>query len=259
MQLFTFKIMRMTLVLLGALVLSACSTTGEKKLSDSERARLHLEAAASSMMEGDITETFVQLDRAEKLQKNLPETHHLRGLAFVARENFQEAIAEVQKAIQLKSDYSDANNTLGKLYLDLGRTKEAREPLEKAASDLLYRDAYKPLTNLGILHYRLENHQLARSYFDRAIKTSPDFACVAHYYRGNLNLKDERFREAVKDYNQATQRVCASFVEAHFALGIAYSRNREYDRARKKFLEVRDRFPSSQYSQKAMEQLRYLP
>ena len=84
-------------------------------------------------------------------------------------------------------------------------------------------------------------------------------SCVAYYYRGHLNLRENRFKEASRDYEHATQKFCAGFADAHFALGVAYLRNKQYDLARKKFLEIKQRYPNTEMADQAMDRLRYIP
>lgn len=246
----------LTLALVGALILSACSTA---KVTDDQRAQLLMDMGNGSLSEGDPTAALRALIEAEKLNPRSPEILHAKALALKAKHEYAAAISEVKKAIKLKPDYTAARNTLGNLLLDLGRYDEAIEPLEAASRDLLYAEGYKPLTNLGILYYRTQKHSRAAEYFERAIQSDPSNACIAHYYRGHLNLRVSRFSEAITDYTQATRRFCAGFAEAHLALGIAYERSGQLDLARRKFLDVQKRFPETRYADQAIQRLRGIP
>lgn len=249
------------LALLLVLSFSACSTlSGDKKpLSSEDRARLHVEIANGAFRENDLPVAFEHLTLAEAENADVPEIYHTRGLLYARRKDFAKALEEVRQAVKLKPDYPDANNTLGKLLIDLGKLDEARAPLEKAAQDPLYREAYKPMTNLGILYYRKGEYTKAKTYLDEAIQAAPQRACVAYYYRGHVSLRSTRFQDAIRDYDTATKRFCTSFADAHLALGIAFEHSRQYDRARKKYLEVQERFPNTPVSEQALSKLRTLP
>jgi Tfp pilus assembly protein PilF len=218
-----------------------------------------IEIANSAIIEGDAIGALENLMRAEKEDSELPELYHSKALAFFMKKDLQSAIAQARKAVELKPDYSDANNTLGKLLIDAGRPDQAIAPLELAAKDPLYREAYKPLTNLGILYYRRGTYDRAEQYLTKAINEVPSGACVAYYYRGHLRLRESRFREAQLDYDNAGKRVCAGFADARLALGIAYERGKQYEMARKTFVEVTNRFPNTQVAEQAMQHLRFLP
>ncbi|OFZ17797.1 MAG: hypothetical protein A2X94_04315 [Bdellovibrionales bacterium GWB1_55_8] len=220
---------------------------------------MYVQIANAALVEGDVTGSLENLMKAESEDPKYPETYHTRALAFIVRKEPNEALREARRAVQLNPDYPEGNNTLGKLLMDAGRYKEAETHLKRAGYNNLYRDSFKPLTSLGIIYYRKGEYKSAMSHLDRAINSAPQFACIAYYYRGHLQLRESRVREAVSDYDRATRSLCANFGDAHYALGIAYVQSRQYDLARKKFLEVQQRFPDTELSERAIGQLRYLP
>ncbi len=242
------------------LILAGCATGNEKKeLTDEQRARLFVQIAASALQENNVGGSFQALEAAEKLDPKLASIHHVRALAYFARQDVPMALKEAAKALEMDPRSPDMNNTYGKLLMDSGKPAEAIEPLKKAANETTYNEAYKPLTNLGILFYRDANWEEASFYFEKAIKSAPLVSCIAYYYRGHLKLRNRDFKGAVKDYDSATQRFCAGFSDAHLAMGIALQKNHQYDLARKKFLDVQSRFPNSKIADQAMEHLREIP
>ncbi len=247
-----------SVILIG--LLSACAGTKERgPMSSREKARTLVEVANGALSEGDPTGALTALVSAEALDDSLPELYHSRALAFIAKKNTQAALENAQKAVTIFPNYSDACTTLGKLLLDQGRFSEAETYLKRAATDSLYRDAYRAQTSLGILYYRQSKWTLAQKELDSAIDSEPEQSCVAFYYRGHLRMKDSNMASAIRDYSRATQRLCGGFGDAHYALGVALAKNRQYSEARKKFIEIRDRYPDSALATQAMEGLKYLP
>lgn len=246
--------------LVGVLFLGGCASTSKSgSLSRADRARLLIEVANGAILEGDPTGALGNLVEAEALDPSLPELHHSRALAFYMKKDLGAAMASARKAVALRPEYADANSTLGKILLDRGALREAEAFLQKAARDPLYRDAYKARTNLGILYYRNGETTLAETQFNLAIEQEPINACVAYYYRGEIQSKGSKFLEAIRDYEKATQRFCGAYGEAHLALAKAYASSKQYQKARKKLLEVRDVFSNTPIADQAMDQLRYLP
>lgn len=248
------------------LSLSACATSKRspsgsprREPTHAERARMLIEIANSALLEGDAVGALENLQRAEKEDAQLPELYHSKALAYYMKRDVPTAIVQARKAVDLKPDYSDANNTLGKLLIDAGQADLAIEPLTTASKDPIYRDAHKPLTNLGIIYYRRGTYDLAEKNFSRAIQESPDGACVAYYYRGHLRLRESRFSDAQNDYDNAGKRSCTGFADARLALGIAYERSKQYELARKTFVDVSNRFPNTKVAEQAMKHLRFLP
>ncbi len=221
-----------------------------------------VEIANGSLVEGDPTGALQTLVRAEEEDPTLPELYHSKALAYYGKHDLASALQAVRRSLKIKPNYSDANTTLGKILMDMGKFDEAEGPLEIAAKDPLYRDAYKAWTNLGILKYKLGHFRESQAFLDHAILDAPLQACIAYYYRGHIQLKESKFNAAIHDYGESTKKLCAHYRElsdAHLALGVAYQHNRQYDLARKTFLEIQKQYPNTQLAEKAMDQLRYLP
>jgi tetratricopeptide (TPR) repeat protein len=242
-----------------ALGVSACASSRKGDLSKADKARLFVEAGNAALLDGDPSGALEHFLKAEELDSSLPELHHSMSLAFAQKGDLNTSLAEARKAVELEPKYSEANNTLGKLLIDFGKLDEAAEPLLRASKDPLYRDSYKPLTNLGRLYYRKGDYAQSLDFLNKAILASPGNACIAYYYRGHVRLRESRFREAIHDYELATHKFCAGFADAHLALGIAYEKNHQYDLARKKFMEIQEQYPSSKVADQAVNHLRFLP
>jgi Tfp pilus assembly protein PilF len=241
------------------MMISGCATQ-PGQLSSVDRARLYVNVANGALKEGDPTGALVALIQAEKEDADLPELHHSRALAFAAKNDLPMALVSARRAVALRENYSEGQTTLGKLLTDTGQVEEAKPHLKAAAKDALYREAYKPMTILGIIAYRDGDDLNASNYFERAIQAAPTLACAAYYYRGNLRQKASRFLESISDYEKATKRHCTGgFPEAHLALGIAYEKNEQWLEAKKKYLEVQARFPHLPIADEAMKQLRKIP
>lgn len=238
----------------------ACASSGEKReLSNQEKARLMVNIANGALLEGDPTSALEYLIRAEKIDQTLPELYHSKALALFAKSDRVGAVDAARRAVKLKPDYSEANNTLGKLLLDQNDLTQAEPALSRAANDPLYRDSPKARTNLGILYYRLKRWDEAKRQLDLAVDGNDQTACIAHFYRGNLLFEKGRYRQSLPDYQEATKKLCGNYSDAHFALALAYEKSEKYDDARKKYLEVNQLYPNTEIAQKAMQRLRGLP
>ncbi|MGK5089234.1 tetratricopeptide repeat protein [Bdellovibrionota bacterium FG-2] len=260
MQLRVTPVFCFSVFLALALACGACSHAPTKKeLSKTERARILVEMANGLLDEGDPTSALESLIRAESEDPKLPEIHHSKALAFFARKNLAEALKAAEKAVELAPTYSSAQSTLGKLLLDSGRMDEAILHLNIALADPVNRELFKPLSLLGVIYYKKSEFSKAGEFFNRAIDSAPANACIAYYYRGHLHLRDSQFEDAIRDYDQASKRFCGAFSEAHLAIGITYEESKRFELARKKFLEIEQRFPNTRSAEQAMKRLRTLP
>ena len=245
--------------MLVAIVSGCASSPTTKPASKEDRLRGWMDLANANLSEGEPTQALQALAEAEKIDPTYNEVNYVRTRAFHMKQDFPRALESIQKFLEKSPKSSDGLLTLGIIYMEMGRTKDAMAPLMEAANDPLYERASQAQTNLGILHYRAGEFKEAEYWFGKAIVESPTSACVAYYYTGHLRLKESKFKEAKEAYERGTQQFCGAFGEGFIALGIVYQHMKDYDHARKTFLEVEKRFPNTKLAEQAMERLRKLP
>jgi Tfp pilus assembly protein PilF len=256
-----FRKLGIYLAVFGLVLASSCSSGQKngKRGSKEERAALLVDAAQGALMEKDPIGALQYLKAAEDLAPKLTSIYHMRALAFQARKMPEEALLEMKKAVDLDPKNSYSNNTYGKFLMDAGRLDEAEGFLTKAAEDTTFRESYKSRTSLGILQYRKNLLDLAEKNFTLAVNDDPANSCIAYYYKGHILAKNSKLTEASQMYEKASSKLCAAFVDAHYALGLAYEKTRRYDLARKKYLDISQNFPESTYSEQAMQKLKKIP
>ncbi len=240
----------------------ACASTSRNErpnLSGTEKARLYLDVANAALMENDAISALESLIQAEREDSKLADVHHAKALAYTMKKEPELAMASARRAHELDPKSSSIHTTLGGLLLEQGHAREAEGHLTAAARDPLNREAFKAFLNLGILHYRSGEDAKARKDFEKAIELNASLACVGYYYIGHLDLKAGRFQKAADAYHQSTDKLCAGFTDGHLALGIAYERMKRFDLARRKFLEIQQKYPNSKVAEQAMQRLRFLP
>ncbi len=143
--------------------------------------------------------------------------------------------------------------------MDADKYDEAPKYLMAAATDRLYRETYKAWTNLGLLKFKKGDYVHSEAFLNRAIQESPNKSCIAYHFRGHIRLRQRRFSEAISDYDLATRHLCADYGEARLSLGIAYEQSKQYDKARKTFLDIQKQHPNTKLADRAVDHLKYLP
>lgn len=160
--------------------------------------------------------------------------HNNLGLAYYDLKKYQEAIKNLNRAIEIDPRFDDAYNNLGIIYSDLGNYQEAIKNYDKAANLYpLHRDVYlnrcgayirignyrqaimdcteaikiNPLDeaayyNRGLAHYNLGIYQQALNDLTSAIKINPDDA-LAHRTISMVYLKLGNYQEAIKAIEQS--------------------------------------------------------
>ena len=104
--------MKKALFLLTALLCLMASCT-----DNPERSRLTMDKGINLLYNTSrFAEAEQQFTEAIKYDKNNYEAYYYRGCAKVNQERFDEAILDLQKALELKPDYADAEFTMGRIY-----------------------------------------------------------------------------------------------------------------------------------------------
>ena len=111
-------------LLLFALV--GCENPAKSRLYTEEGSKLLLRYSKFEEAEETLT-------KAIKYDKNNFEAYYYRGCAKVNERKYQEAIADFEKAVELKPDYADAYFNLGRTYYLLNDEDKACENYKLAA------------------------------------------------------------------------------------------------------------------------------
>lgn len=129
--------------------------------------------------------------------------HFYFGSALERNGQFDSAVAEFMKAMDLNPDYADAFNYLGFMYADRGIKLEAAVDLiEKALTYEPENGAF--LDSLGWAYFKLNKLEDAMSYLQRASKVIGDDA-VIHEHLADVYRKMGKTTEALLEYQKASE------------------------------------------------------
>ncbi|GAB4172041.1 MAG: tetratricopeptide repeat protein [Geothermobacteraceae bacterium] len=87
--------------------------------------------AAALIQKGDYIAAIESGKKALIDDYQLPQAHYFLGEAYSGIENYDEAVASYQRAIELAPNYLLAHYSLGKVFLKLKQNEQARRELEK--------------------------------------------------------------------------------------------------------------------------------
>jgi tetratricopeptide (TPR) repeat protein len=107
-------------------LLSSCENPAKSRLYTEEGSKLLLRYSKFEEAEETLT-------KAIRYDKNNFEAYYYRGCAKVNEKKYQEAIADFEKAIELKPDYADAYFNLGRTYYLLNDEDKSCENYKLAA------------------------------------------------------------------------------------------------------------------------------
>jgi len=167
-----------------------------------------------------------------------------RGLAHVNMRNFEQAIYDYTKAIELDRHYAEAYNNRSAALLMM-------ENYAKAVVDCNWTLELAPhfvaaYINLGIAHTGLRDYPPALEDYRKALELDPE-NLYAYYNRGNTYLWMENFELAVMDYDK-TLELDPEFVAAYVNRGVAYTEMKAYSNALADFSRAIELNPNYVYA-----------
>jgi Tfp pilus assembly protein PilF len=194
-----------------------------------------------------------QDEEVRKLQSRNSYDNAVRNLAD---NRLALGMAALKDAIQLDPDNAQFHNTLGLVYLNLGRPIDGQAEIQ-AAIDL---DKNNPdyHHNLGIALAQQSRFDDAITAYKKALSfptyTTPE---VAYYNMGEAYIRLRKSQEAVESFRAAIQ-LEPVMVAAHYGLGLALSQAGRHDDAKAAFRQARDIDPASPFSELAKNALKQL-
>lgn len=192
------------------------------------------ELAVGLQAEGNLPGAYQSLYKAIELDANNPHAHLLLGNLFLTHREEDAGVhdADIERAlrevlrIQASDDAvqenvgADARNSLGVLYINLGRLDEAVAILNEAVADLFNRQAYLAWGNLGWAFNEKGQFQQAAQALTRSVQLNQRF-CVGYYRLGQAFIglsQPEQAERALTSALEADER-CKQFQDAWFLRG----------------------------------------
>lgn len=124
------------------------------------------------------------------------------GDLYARRGEYEKAIEEFKKAIELKPDYGDAYHNLANIYHQINRDDLAKENYKKALK--FNPNLWQSYQNLAAIYFIQKNFNLAKEFMEKALKINPENIDL-HINSGilYLNIKDEQ--KAKEEFEKALQ------------------------------------------------------
>ena len=188
-------------VLLIAILAALTAPAADTK----QEARAHLARGAAHLQRNEREEAVSELKKAVALDARSAAAHMLLGQAYLAQgslEMIAEAKAELQQALDLDPDAAWARFYLAKIYLDLGRAEKAKAELERGL--LTKPQVPHFLSLLGEVNRRLGSPDSSIQLNRRALDLDPAMN-AAHYYLALAYLDLKRDDEASRELERALE------------------------------------------------------
>lgn len=245
---------RFVLIIFTSALLASCASR-QVEQNEKVKADLHMQIAISYMNSGRYPQALTELLQAEEIDPQDAVVQSNLGYVYYMRESYELAENHFKKAISLKPNFSDAKNSLARVYIETGDYKKAESLLKEVLNDLTYVDYTKAYINYALLQFKRKNYSLAADYFKKVLEKDRE-NCLAQVYLGRCYMESGDLGLAVPQLEKAVpfcRRTGSD--EAHFYSAIALYRNHQIELAKYRFEEMLKLFPSGNNYDKGQKML----
>ncbi|MGB2853503.1 MAG: tetratricopeptide repeat protein, partial [Dehalococcoidia bacterium] len=138
-------------------------------------------------------EALADLNRAIEIRPDYAQALNNRGITYGKLERYDEALADYSRALELRPDYAESLYNRGVTYGKINRYDKALADYNSALE--LRPDDDKALNNRGVAYGKLGRYNEALADYNCALELRPDDATVLNN-RGNTYDELERYDEA---------------------------------------------------------------
>lgn len=214
------------------------------------------------LMDKKYTEAIENFKQAVEIAPSDGTSFSGLGLGFYWLKEKEGALDNARKAFNAAPEDEITLTNILFIYINSGNINEAikvgEEYLSKRMLALRRPEFYYNLGYAYVLKGKLSE---ATTYFDRAVRLSPEFA-FAYNNLGCILWTLKNYSEAIKRFEEATHRYPA-YADAYFNLGIAYFYLNRLEDAYKEFEKVLDVNPdyteAREYLREIEKTLKYHP
>jgi GT2 family glycosyltransferase/cytochrome c-type biogenesis protein CcmH/NrfG/glycosyltransferase involved in cell wall biosynthesis len=168
-----------------------------------ELAKFHYRTVQTLIQQEEWQEAITQLQQAIELAPNLLEAHWQLGNICLKLERWYDAVTSYRNAIKLQSDNSQLYHSLGDALLHLEKWEEAIQAYQQAIQ--LNPKFSWSYNNIGDAFLKLQNWEKATQAYQKAIQLNSDFHW-SYYNLGEAYSQLYQWDEAIAAYRQALQK-----------------------------------------------------
>lgn len=220
-------------------------------------AETHYQLGTAYFNAGDFQRALPEYAKAVELNPSEALYHDAMGTALMFNRHLDAAIAEFQEALRIDPKFTEAKNNLGTAYLLKGDLERARATFNDVLRDPFYATPQFAYFNLAKIYEREGKNDEAIAEYKRALDIDRDYV-DAHNSLGILYLRQKRADLAIEEFTEAT-RLNPKVALYQRNLGVAYVEAGKGQKARRAFervLELERDGPSATYARKMLEELK---
>ena len=164
------------LLAVAGLFLNGCTSQAEraeKATRHGKRVEIHTQLGASYLSRNQLEIAQQELERALALNSDDSQANHIMGLLQIRLKRDDKADDYLQRAVREQPENSDARNSYGVFLCERGKLDEADQQFRAAINNPLYKTPEQASLNAGICQLQKGNKSAASDYFRTTLKHNP--------------------------------------------------------------------------------------
>jgi len=187
------------MVLLLPGLLASCASQDERAADDAkheQRVDIHTRLGATYLYRNQLDVAQQELERALELDPDDSQANNVMGLLQIRLKNDDKAERHFRRAISEQGDNSEARNNYGVFLCERNRLDEADKQFRAALANQLYRTPEQAALNAGLCALRKPDKDAAAKYLRTALEKDPRLTPALYQMPGSASKRDRCCRRA---------------------------------------------------------------
>lgn len=164
------------LLLLSALAIAGCGLWNDKSEERRRSSELYVRKGVAYLEAGRYEQALADLERALDFNSRNSEAHNALAVLYERLDKQDDALSHYKRAVSLDENNYGALNNYSRFLCSHGNYEEGVQMLEQVISSRLYAQPWLVLTNKGICYKSAGRVDEAERILREALESSPDFA-----------------------------------------------------------------------------------
>ncbi|MDH5633828.1 MAG: type IV pilus biogenesis/stability protein PilW [Gammaproteobacteria bacterium] len=162
-------------ILVIALVVSACASTAEDEaeVRTLKLVNTNVQLAVEYMQRGQLEYAKENVERALALDRDNSNANHIAALLWIRLKDMDKAESYFERAVKLDPKNSEAENNFGVFVCGRGRYLDAIKHFDAALLNPLYKTPEAAAENAGLCLMKAHRASRAETYFRKALNYQP--------------------------------------------------------------------------------------
>ena len=201
--------------------------SAQPKQTESRDAEFCFNRGLGSYCKGQYDQAISDFTKALEINPRDTMVYNNRGVAYKNKGLYGQAISDLTKSLEINPRYADAYYNRGLVYSDKGQHDQAISDYTKALEiNPRYAEVYN---DRGIAYEKKGQSDQAISDFTKALEINPRYA-YAYYNRGFAYSDEGQYDQAISDFNKVIE-IDPRDADAYINRQIAYKKKGQNDRA----------------------------